>query len=150
MKRILKAVRRKAFNGVLLDVATAANCSAVLNVHSKHASGGTSSPIESLITASCSVATNSSNSSKICRASPQKKPVQTQLTCPGRSLRRAGVDTATAMKIVGHRSEKMWKRYNVIEETDLVNAASKLNTYLQTNTVLTPADSDQVAGSLPG
>jgi len=36
------------------------------------------------------------------------------------------------MKIVGHRSEKMWKRYNVIEETDLVNAASKLN-YLPSN-----------------
>jgi len=68
--------------------------------------------------------------------------------CASTNLRRAGVDTATAMKIVGHRSEKMWKRYNAIEETDLVNAASKLSTYLQTNTVLTPAGSDQVAGSL--
>jgi len=41
------------------------------------------------------------------------------------------------MKIVGHKSEKIWKRYNSIEESDLVNAARKLNTYLQTNTVLT-------------
>lgn len=30
------------------------------------------------------------------------------------NLRRAGVDTATAMRIVGHKSEKMWKRYNVM------------------------------------
>jgi integrase len=68
--------------------------------------------------------------------------------CASTNLRRAGVDTATAMKIVGDKSEKMWKRYNAIEETDLVNAANKLNTYLQTNTVLTPADSGQVAGPL--
>ena len=30
--------------------------------------------------------------------------------CTATNLRRAGVDTATAMKIVGHKSEKMWKR----------------------------------------
>lgn len=35
-----------------------------------------------------------------------------------------------------------------IEESDLVNAASKLNTYLQTNTVLTPALTAQIAGSI--
>jgi hypothetical protein len=58
------------------------------------------------------------------------------------------VDTATAMKIVGHKSEKMWKRYNAIEESDLVNAASKLNTYLQTNTVLTPALSSEIPASV--
>jgi integrase len=68
--------------------------------------------------------------------------------CASTNLRRAGVDTATAMKIVGHKSEKMWKRYNAIEESDLVNAASKLNIYLQTNTVLTPASSSQVARSV--
>jgi len=61
--------------------------------------------------------------------------------CAATNLRRAGVDTATAMKIVGHKSEKMWKRYNSIEEKDLLNAASRLNTYLESNTVLTPADS---------
>ena len=59
--------------------------------------------------------------------------------CAATNLRRAGVDTATAMKIVGHKSEKMWKRYNSIEEKDLLNAASQLNTYLQiSNTVITP------------
>ena len=68
--------------------------------------------------------------------------------CASTNLRRAGVDTATAMKIVGHKSEKMWKRYNAIEGNDLMNAASKLNTYLQTNTVLTPASSLQIPDSV--
>ncbi|MEO5630744.1 MAG: tyrosine-type recombinase/integrase, partial [Nitrospiraceae bacterium] len=30
------------------------------------------------------------------------------------NLRRAGVDTATAMKIVGHKSDRMHRRYNTI------------------------------------
>lgn len=58
--------------------------------------------------------------------------------CASTNLRRAGVDTATAMKVVGHKSEKMWKRYNAIEEKDLTQAAQKLNTYLKLNTVITP------------
>jgi integrase len=68
--------------------------------------------------------------------------------CAATNLRRAGIDTATAMKIVGHKSEKMWKRYNSIEENDLVNAASKLNAYLQTNTLITPAAANQEAVSV--
>ncbi len=54
--------------------------------------------------------------------------------CASTNLRRAGVDTATAMKIVGHKSEKMWKRYNSIEEQDLTQAAQKVHKYLQENT----------------
>ena len=54
--------------------------------------------------------------------------------CASTNLRRAGVDTATAMKIVGHKSEKMWKRYNSIEERDLTLAAHKVHRYLQENT----------------
>lgn len=47
------------------------------------------------------------------------------------------------MRIVGHKPEKMWKRYNAVEEDDLVKTASKLNTYLQTNILLTPASSGE-------
>jgi integrase len=54
--------------------------------------------------------------------------------CASTNLRRAGVDTATAMKIVGHKSGKMWKRYNAIEERDLTQAAQKVHKYLQENT----------------
>ena len=54
------------------------------------------------------------------------------------NLRRAGVDTATAMKIVGHKSDRMHRRYNTIESQDLHNAAAKLHVF-RTNTVITPA-----------
>lgn len=63
--------------------------------------------------------------------------------CASTNLRRAGVDTATAMKIVGHKSEKMWKRYNAIEEKDLTQAAVKVHKYLQENT---PGTRSDVAG----
>jgi hypothetical protein len=44
------------------------------------------------------------------------------------------VDTGTAMKIVGHKSEKMWKRYGAMEERDLTQAAQMVHRYLQENT----------------
>ncbi len=63
--------------------------------------------------------------------------------CAATNLRRAGVDTVTAMKIIGHKSEKMHRRYNSVSETDLSHATQKLNSYLS-NTVITP-----VTESLP-
>jgi integrase len=53
------------------------------------------------------------------------------------NLRRAGVDTATAMKIIGHKSDRMHRRYNTIEPEDLHRAAAQLHTY-RANTVITP------------
>ena len=53
------------------------------------------------------------------------------------NLRRAGVDTATAMKIVGHKSDRMHRRYNTIEPEDLQKAAAKLHSF-RINTVITP------------
>jgi hypothetical protein len=44
------------------------------------------------------------------------------------------------MKTVGHKSEKMWKRYNSIEEKDLTDAAVKVQKYLDVNTLITPSD----------
>jgi integrase len=38
------------------------------------------------------------------------------------TLRRAGVDTMTAMKIIGHKSEKLHRRYNQISPADLHKA----------------------------
>jgi integrase len=67
--------------------------------------------------------------------------------CAATNLRRAGVDTATAMRIVGHKSEKMWKRYNAIDDKDLTRAAARLNTYLETNTLITPASGAPTAQS---
>jgi integrase len=56
------------------------------------------------------------------------------------NLRRAGVDTMTAMKIVGHKSEQMHRRYNTIQPEDLHEAAAKLQKYTA-NTVITLASS---------
>jgi integrase len=50
--------------------------------------------------------------------------------CAATSLRRAGVDNTTAMAIIGHRSERMWRRYNTIDATDLRAAAAKVNTLI--------------------
>src|SRR5678816_4882014 len=50
--------------------------------------------------------------------------------CAATNPRRAGVDTVTAMKIVGHKSEKMHRRYNSVSESDLSAAARKLDSYL--------------------
>jgi integrase len=54
------------------------------------------------------------------------------------NLRRAGVDTMTAMKIVGHKSEQMHRRCNTIQPEDLHEAAAKLQKYTA-NTVITLA-----------
>lgn len=57
--------------------------------------------------------------------------------CAATNLRRAGIDTTTAMQIVGHTSPQMWKRYNHIHETDLTQAARTLGKYLKSDTVMT-------------
>ena len=53
------------------------------------------------------------------------------------NLRRAGVDATTAMKIVGHKSERMHRQYNTVEPEDLRRAVSQLAAY-HANTVITP------------
>lgn len=58
--------------------------------------------------------------------------------CAATNLRRAGVDTITAMKIIGHKSEQMHRRYNTIQSEDLHEAAAKLQRY-RANTVITLA-----------
>jgi integrase len=65
--------------------------------------------------------------------------------CAATNLRRAGIDTTTAMQIVGHTSPQMWKRYNHIKEADLRQAASQLGKYLEENT---PGTLDPKAESL--
>jgi hypothetical protein len=47
------------------------------------------------------------------------------------------VDATTAMKIVGHKSERMHRRYNTVEPEDIRRAISQLAVY-QSNTVITP------------
>ena len=53
------------------------------------------------------------------------------------NLRRPGVDATTALKIVGHKSERVHRRYNTVEPEDLRRAVAQLATY-QANTLITP------------
>ncbi len=50
--------------------------------------------------------------------------------CAATNLRRAGVDPVTAMRIVGHQSDRMHRRYNNVNEADLLMAVAKLNTLI--------------------
>ena len=61
-----------------------------------------------------------------------------------RNLERAGVPRKVAMMIVGHRTEAMYRRYDIVTESDLHAAAVKLNaaaTVTKTVTVGTNAAS---------
>jgi integrase len=48
------------------------------------------------------------------------------------NLRRAGVDALTAMKITGHKTMAVFKRYNSIDDQDLKAAQHRLDTYMDT------------------
>ena len=48
------------------------------------------------------------------------------------NLRRAGVDALTAMKITGHKTTAVFKRYNTIDEQDLKAAQRWMDTYMDT------------------
>jgi integrase len=48
------------------------------------------------------------------------------------TLRRAGVDALTAMKIAGHKTMAVFKRYNMINEDDLAAAQRQVDTCMDT------------------
>jgi integrase len=46
------------------------------------------------------------------------------------NMRRAGIDHLTIMRITGHKTLEVFKRYNSFHESDLKEAACRFNTYL--------------------
>jgi integrase len=46
------------------------------------------------------------------------------------NMRRAGIDHLTIMRITGHKTMDVFKRYNSFHQEDLREAASRFNTYL--------------------
>ena len=46
------------------------------------------------------------------------------------NMRRAGIDHLTIMRITGHKTLEVFKRYNSFLEGDLKKAARRFNTYL--------------------
>ena len=61
--------------------------------------------------------------------------------CAARNLSRAGVPEQIAMKITGHKTSSMYRRYRIVDERDLREATQSLDAYLQkqpTMTVVSP------------
>jgi integrase len=51
--------------------------------------------------------------------------------CAARNLARAGVREDVAMEITGHKTRSMYRRYRIVDEKDLMEAAEKLQTHLE-------------------
>ena len=46
-------------------------------------------------------------------------------------MERAGIPRRVAMAITGHRTEAIYRRYDIVDATDLSQAGSKLAAYLK-------------------
>ena len=49
-----------------------------------------------------------------------------------RNLIRSGVDQTTAMKVSGHRTDSMFRRYNIVEESETAAALKQADAWLST------------------
>ena len=51
--------------------------------------------------------------------------------CAARNLSRAGVPREVAMKITGHRTESMYRRYRIVDERDIKEATDRMQAHLE-------------------
>ena len=54
--------------------------------------------------------------------------------CAARNLSRAGVREQVAMRITGHKTASMYRRYRIVDERDLKEATESLQAYLADTT----------------
>jgi integrase len=52
-----------------------------------------------------------------------------------RNLERAGVSRGVAMELVGHKTQSVYQRYDIVSESDLFQGAQKLSEFFQTGTI---------------
>jgi hypothetical protein len=57
-----------------------------------------------------------------------------------RNLERSGVSRSTAMKMVGHQTEAIYRRYAIVSEADLQDGAMKLQDLHRLQGVATPTN----------
>jgi len=50
--------------------------------------------------------------------------------CAARNLSRAGVAEVVAMKITGHKTSSMYRRYRIIDEKEIREAQEKMQEHL--------------------
>ena len=70
-----------------------------------------------------------------------------------RNLRRLGVAESVAMKISGHKTPSIFRRYDITDEADLADAAARLNAKRVKATTTAPAEfghSSGIGGSTNG
>jgi integrase len=51
--------------------------------------------------------------------------------CAARNLSRAGINEQLAMKLTGHKTNSMYRRYRIVDERDLREATEKLQAHLE-------------------
>ncbi len=72
-----------------------------------------------------------SNFMKACQAAGRSHYTHDCRRTAARSLERAGVPRNVAMKLIGHKTESMYKRYRIVDDSDLEDAVGKLDEYFQ-------------------
>lgn len=55
-----------------------------------------------------------------------------------RALRDAGVPQVTAMKITGHTTDSMWRRYSIVCEADMLDALTKTEAHREAEAARAP------------
>ncbi len=68
---------------------------------------------------------------RACKASGRQIYTHDCRRTAARNLDRAGVPRAVAMKLIGHRTESMYRRYRIVNEEDLSDGVSQLDNYFR-------------------